>query len=128
VRISTRLASLAIGLSLFIAGCGTPRAQVAVGLGPAPICPYGYYEAPPYNCAPDGYYGPEWFSGGIFIGAGPWYRGGRFYGHVDHGLDYRKGYRGPLPARGDRPAVNRAPFRGQAMHDPRGREGPGGRR
>jgi hypothetical protein len=26
----------------------------------APVCPYGYYEAPPYNCAPDDYYGPEW--------------------------------------------------------------------
>jgi len=29
----------------------------------------------PYACAPYGYYGPEWFSGGIFIGAGPWYHG-----------------------------------------------------
>jgi hypothetical protein len=129
VQVSTRLGILAVGFSLFIAGCGYPRARVAVGLGPPPICPYGYYEVPPYNCAPDGYYGPEWYSGGVFIGAGPWYRGtGRFYGHVDHDLDYRKGYRGPLPGRGDRPAENRVQFRGQAMHDPRGREGPSGRR
>ena len=50
-------------------------AQVSVGIGVAPVCPYGYYEAPPYNCAPDGYYGPEWFSGGVFDRCGslvPW--------------------------------------------------------
>ena len=125
MQISKRLGILSVGFSLFIAGCGYPRAQVAVGLGPPPVCPYGYYEAPPYNCAPDGYYGPEWFSGGLFIGAGPWYHGpDRFYGHVDHALDYRKGYRGRLPARGEAPAANRAAFRGTAMHDPRGHEAP----
>ena len=118
---------LAIILCTFTAGCGPTH--VAVGIGGPPICPYGYYEVPPYNCAPDGYYGPEWFSGGVFIGAGPWYGGPRaFYGHVDHDLDYRKGYRGPFPARGERPAERRAEFRGQAMHDSRGREAPGGRR
>ena len=119
----TRFYILAIGVGMFTAGCGPTH--VAVGIGAAPICPYGYYEVPPYNCAPDGYYGPEWFSGGLFIGAGPWYHGpGRFYGHVDHNLDYRKGYRGAFPARGERPAEHRAEFHGQAMHDPRGREGP----
>ena len=82
-----------------------------------------------YNCAPDGYYGPEWFSGGIFIGAGPWFHGpGGFYGHVDHHFDYRKGYHGPMPARGERPAEHRAEFHGQAMHDARGREAPRGHR
>jgi len=112
-----------MSVGMFTAGCGPTH--VAVGIGAAPICPYGYYEVPPYNCAPDGYYGPEWFSGGLFIGAGPWYHGpGRFYGHVDHNLDYRKGYRGALPARGERPAEHRAEFHGQAMHDPRGHEGP----
>lgn len=120
--------SIVIGIStLFMAACGPTR--IGVGIGGPPICPYGYYEAPPYACAPDGYYGPEWFSGGVFIGAGPWYRGpGGFYGHVDHGLDVRKGYRGPLPARGEVARANRAPFRGQAMHDPRGREAPANRR
>jgi hypothetical protein len=84
---------------------------------------------PPYNCAPDGYYGPEWFSGGVFIGAGPWYRGPEyFYGRVDHSLDFRDGCRGPLPSRGDRPVQQRAAFRGQAMHDPRGHEAPGNRK
>jgi hypothetical protein len=111
------------GFGLWLTGCGPTHVGVAVG-GP-PVCPYGYYEAPPYNCAPDGYYGPEWFQGGVFIGAGPYYRGpDRFYGHVDHKLDYRKGYHGPLPQRGERPAAQRAEFRGTAMHDPRGHEAP----
>lgn len=115
----------AVGLCILAASCAGTRVSAGVGIGPAPICPYGYYEAPPYNCAPDGYYGPEWFSGGVFIGAGPWYRGpGNFYGHVDHAYDYRKGYRGGFPARGAVASANRVPFRGTAMHDPRGHEGP----
>jgi len=113
-------------LGLWLAGCGPVR--VGVGVGGPPLCPYGYYETPPYACAPDGFYGPEWFNGGVFIGAGPWYHGRRFYGHVDHALDVRQGYRGPLPARGEAPRPTRAPFRGQAMHDTRGREAPRGRR
>lgn len=122
-----RVGVLTAALAFVTAGCGPTRFGVAVG-GP-PICPYGYYETPPYACAPDGYYGPEWFNGGVFIGAGPWYHGpGRFYGHVDHNLDVRKGYRGPFPARGERAAANRVPFRGQAMHDYRGREAPANRR
>ncbi len=49
--------------------------------GPAPVCPYGYYSYYPYSCAPYGFYGPSWFIGGLFIGAGPWYHGywGRGY-------------------------------------------------
>ena len=110
---------------LLLAGCAGAHYSAGVAIGASPVCPYGYYEVPPYNCAPDGYYGPEWFTGGLFIGAGPWYHGPeRFYGHVDHDLDYRRGYRGPLPARGEAPRPNRAQFHGQAMHDPRGREGP----
>jgi hypothetical protein len=104
-------------------------AQIGINIGVAPVCPYGYYEGSPYGCAPDGYYGPEWFSGGIFIGSGPWYHGtNHFYGHVDHNLDYRKGYRGQFPARGEAPAAQRAEFHGQAMHDSRGHEAPRGHR
>lgn len=104
-------------------------AQVSVDIGPAPVCPYGYYEVPPYNCAPDGYYGPEWFNGGLFIGAGPWYHGrDGFYGHVDHRFDFREGYHGRFPARGEHPAEHRQEFRGNAMHDPHGHEAPRGRR
>jgi hypothetical protein len=102
-------------------------AQVAVQIGPAPVCPYGYYEAPPYRCAPDGYYGPEWFDGGIFIGAGPWFHGhDHFYGHVDHAFDYRHGYKGHFPERNERPAEHRQEFHGSAMHDARGHEAPRG--
>ena len=73
-----------LGLGLLFAPYA--HAQVAVGVypgyvGPPPVCPYGYYDYYPYACAPYGYYGPSWFSGGIFIGAGPWGRGYRgFYG------------------------------------------------
>jgi len=126
-----------LGISLM----ATPSAQAApvvvgigigvapVYVGPAPVCPYGYYPFYPYACAPFGYYGPEWFSGGVFIGAGPYYHGSaNFYGHVDHALDYRKGYRGPTPARGEAPRAQRAEFHGTAMHDSRGREAPANRR
>jgi hypothetical protein len=70
------------------------QAQVAVGVrvgpgyvGTAPACAYGYYSYYPYACAPYGYYGPQWFVGGVFIGAGPWYHG--YYGP---GWGYRAGY------------------------------------
>ncbi|HXZ31952.1 MAG TPA: hypothetical protein VEH30_06700 [Terriglobales bacterium] len=56
-------------------------AGVAVGppyLGPTPVCASGYYGHYPYACAPRGYYAPNWFVGGVFIGAGPWYRS--YYG------------------------------------------------
>jgi len=46
-----------------------------VYVGPPPVCPYGYYDYYPYACAPYGYYGPEWFANGVFIGAGPWFHG-----------------------------------------------------
>jgi len=119
------LSLTAMAAGLFVVPVHNAAAQVGVSIGVAPVCPYGYYEAPPYNCAPDGYYGPEWFSGGIFIGAGPWYHGAdHFYGHVDHHFDYRKGYHGPFPARGENPAEHRAEFHGQAMHDVHGREAP----
>ena len=64
----------------------------------APDCPYGYYDTAPYGCAPTGYYGPEWFNGDGFIGAGPWFHGARRVPrqrkqpfHPDHG------YKGPTP-------------------------------
>lgn len=126
VKTVTQFGLLTIIAAILTFGCGPMR--VGVGIGGLPLCPYGYYEMPPYACTPDGYYGPEWFNGGIFIGAGPWYHGPRrFYGHVDHDLDIRQGYRGPLPER-RAPEPPRAAFRGQAMHDFHGREAPAGRR
>ncbi len=106
------------------------RVGVGIGVGPvvvgsAPVCSYGYYPDYPYTCAPYGYYGPSWFSGGVFIGAGPWYHGwghpyyGRGYGRgyargfagrgpAGHGLAVRRGFaaRGPV-------ASNRGGFRGR---------------
>jgi len=83
------------------------RFGVGIGVGPAyvgaaPVCPYGYYNYYPYACAPYGFYGPEWFSGGVFIGSGPWgrgFHGGPAYtGHPGYyarpGFDAHAGFRG----------------------------------
>jgi hypothetical protein len=101
------------------------NAQVSINIGPAPVCPYGYYAVPPYDCAPYGYYGPEWFNGGIFIGAGPWYHGHEgFYGHVDPHYHPEHGYHGPLPHRGEAPRHgwdgHPDNFHGGEMRDPHG--------
>lgn len=68
---------------------------VAVGpgyVGPPPVCAYGYYGYYPYACAPYGYYGPQWFVGGVFIGAGPWYHGYYRPGFYRPSLYARGGY------------------------------------
>jgi hypothetical protein len=100
--------------------CYAPSAaaQVSVSVGVAPVCPYGYFAYAPYNCAPYGYYGPDWFVGGVFVGAGPWFHGpDHFAGHVDNRFDPRHGYRGPVPHRGDEAHNN---FRGNEARDGRG--------
>jgi hypothetical protein len=108
----------------------TPKTQaqvnVEVGLGVAPVCPYGYYDAAPYECAPYGYYGSEWFSGGAFIGAGPWFHGSEgFRGHVNNRYHPEHGYSKPRPARGEKPEprnrVDRVSnFKGNEVRDGRG--------
>ena len=115
-----------------IAGCFmmafAPRAaaQIAVQIGAAPDCPYGYYDVAPYDCAPYGYYGSEWFSGGIFIGAGPWFHGAaNFQGHVNNRFHPEHGYKGPKPNRGDKPEPGKrvdkvAHFKGNEVRDGRG--------
>jgi len=88
-------------LGLFLISAAPAHAQgisVGVGIGPAvvgaaPVCAYGYYPYYPYACAPYGYYGPQWFVGGVFIGAGPWYHG--YWGHPAYWG--RPGYYGPRP-------------------------------
>ena len=101
------------------------QAQVAVQLGPAPECPYGYFATPPYACAPAGYYGPEWFVGGVFIGAGPWFHGpNEFHGYVNNHYRPDHGYKGALPHRGEQPEaskrVDSSHFHGNEMRDGRG--------
>src|SRR5580704_10705135 len=103
------LAGLAFATVLGIAlTASAPKAQaqvsVGVDIGAAPVCPYGYYDVPPYACAPYGYYGPEWFVGGAFVGAGPWFHGpANFRGHVNNHFHPDHGYKGPMPKVGDRP-------------------------
>src|SRR6266852_3242878 len=100
------------------------RVVVGVGIGapayygPAPVCAYGYYDYYPYACAPYGFYGPEWFAGGVFIGAGPWYHGyyGRdgYYGrsgYYRHGYGYGRGF-----DRGYRGGYGGGSFRGGGGH------------
>src|ERR1700722_15865675 len=124
----TRLKFLA--LAAVAGGCFTAlspaaEAQVTINLGVAPACPYGYYDAAPYNCAPSGYYGPEWFSGDAFIGAGPWFHGrDDFRGNVDNAYHPDHGYKGAMPNRGEKfdaaKRVNSAHFRGNEERDGRG--------
>ena len=114
-----------------VAGCcltaTVPKAeaQVSVKIGVAPDCPYGYYDAAPYDCAPTGYYGPEWFTGGAFVGAGPWFHGpSEFRGKVDNSFHPQNGYKGPMPNRGEKAEpskrVDSAHFKGNEERDGRG--------
>jgi len=77
------------------------------------------------NCAPTGYYGPEWFSGDVFIGAGPWFHGSAdFSGKVNNRLHPEHGYKGALPARGEKAEpvkrVDSSHFKGNEARDGRG--------
>src|ERR1700723_4482663 len=103
------------------------QAQVAVGVGVGygpPACDYGYYGSYPYACAPYGYYGPDWFAGGLFIGAGPWFHGPHgFFGHVDNRFDPHHGYVGPMPERG---AQRFNHFQANEARDGRGNVGDAG--
>jgi hypothetical protein len=119
---SKTLALSALAAALLSATYVAPaQISVGVGIGPAPICPYGYFDYAPYDCAPYGYYGPDWFVGGVFLGAGPWFHGPHgFYGHVDNRYDPHNGYHGPLPARGAQPFSH---FEGNEARDGQGHVG-----
>lgn len=122
--------SFAAIAGFFLAGAwltvDAPRAnaQVSVNIGPAPVCPYGYYDYPPYACAPYGYYGPDWFVNGVFIGAGPWFHGAEhFRGHVNNHFDVHHGYHGHMPQRGEHAehdVSHMSNFHGNEMRDGRG--------
>jgi len=108
--------------------CCAPMASAHIGIGvnigPAPVCPYGYFDYAPYDCAPYGYYGPDWFVDGIFIGSGPWFHGHHgFFGHVDNRYDPRHGYVGPLPEHG---AERFNHFHANEARDGQGHVGNGG--
>jgi hypothetical protein len=124
------LAVLAVTGVCFAFTAPKAEAQVTINIGPEPECPYGYYDYAPYGCAPYGYYGPEWFSGGVFVGAGPWYHGAEhFQGHVDTHYDVQRGYKGPVPKVGEKPEPSKHPeqvanFKGDEVHDGHARGGP----
>ena len=125
------LALTAVTAGCFIASLPRAEAQVNISIGVAPECPYGYYDVAPYGCAPSGYYGPEWFTGGVFIGAGPWFHGACvFRGQVNNTYHPQNGYKGPMPNRGERaePAkrVTAANFKGNEERDGRGHATGGG--
>jgi hypothetical protein len=124
-EIMPKVSSLALAVlatALFCSARVAP-AQISINFGVEPVCPYGYYDYAPYNCSPYGYYGPDWFNNGVFIGAGHWFRGpGHFYGHVDNRYVPRHGYRGPAPDRGEEPFNH---FHGNEARDGRGHAGPG---
>src|SRR6202158_4083993 len=101
------------------------QAQLSINIGVAPECPYGYYDAAPYSCAPSGYYGPEWFNGEVFIGAGPWFHGsGGFRGNVNNSFHPEHGYKGPMPNPGEKAEptrrVSKGSFKGNEERDGRG--------
>jgi hypothetical protein len=116
----------AVAVLCFAAHAPKTQAQVSVEIGVAPECPYGYFEAAPHGCAPYGYYGPSWFTGGSFVGAGPWFHGNQnFHGKVDNHYSPEHGYKGAMPERGEK-AEHAAPpknFKGNETRDGRGHVG-----
>ena len=109
----------------FAANAPKSQAQISVEVGAAPECPYGYYDAAPYSCAPYGYYGAEWFSGGAFVGAGPWFHGpANFRGQVDNNFHPEHGYKGAMPERGEKASPEHATppknFKGNETRDGHG--------
>jgi hypothetical protein len=118
----------AVAALIFVVAAPQAHSQISVGvnIGAAPVCPYGYFDYAPYACAPYGYYGPEWFTNGVFIGAGPWFDGpANFHGHVNNHFDPHHGYHGPMPHAGEHAApnnrVDKMPnFHGNETHDGHG--------
>lgn len=89
-------------LSILLLPAAYSHAQVSIGIGVGsygppvaygpPACSYGYYGYAPYACAPYGYYGPDWFINGAFVGAGPWYH--RYYYPRSYGYIAPRAYVG----------------------------------
>jgi len=124
--ISLKTIALSTIAAAALASISVAPAQIGIGInvGGPPVCPYGYFDYAPYDCAPYGYYGPDFFINGLFIGAGPWFHGPRgFYGHVDNRYDPHHGYAGPLPERGARPFST---FHGNEARDGQGHVGNAG--
>jgi hypothetical protein len=116
-------ACAAVAALAFTAAAPLAQSQVTLSIGAEPACPYGYYDYAPYSCSPSGYYGPQYFSGGVFIGVGPWFHGASdFHGTVDNRLDPQHGYTGARPSAGDKPEARTTAtaFKGNEERDGRG--------
>ena len=105
------------------------QAQVGVGIGVnvgpgyvagPPVCQWGYYNYYPYACAPYGFYGPNWFANGLFIGAGPWYHGGWGHGYYGRPGYWGRGYARPGWGYGHAGYVRGGYARGGYAHGPVG--------
>ena len=121
---SLAISAIAAGLLLSAGTLAPAQIGIGINIGGPPVCPYGYFDYTPYDCAPYGYYGPDFFINGLFIGAGPWFHGPRgFYGHVDNRYDPHHGYAGPMPERGSRPFNT---FHGNEARDGQGHVGNAG--
>ena len=120
------LVALVMAVGIFLSAKAPALRAQSCETAAAPDCPYGYYDAAPYTCAPFGYYGPEWFPSSIFVGAGPWFNGAdNFKGAVDNRLDPQHGYKGPNPNRGEKRDASKQPdknpdFKGNEVRDGRG--------
>jgi hypothetical protein len=125
MHVSRSFALLSLAAGLFCAISPKSSAQISINIGAPPSCPYGYYDTAPYSCAPYGYYGPEWFNGGVFIGAGKWFHGpANFHGSVNNNFHPDHGYKGALPKPGEHPVAGRpaspSNFKGNEVRDGRG--------
>lgn len=93
--VATVVASFALGFPVSTVHAEAAQIGIQIG-GPEmePVCTYGYYEEPPYACAPVGYWGPEYFYGGHFRGVGLWAGQGRDYNRGNGEKNFRQSNRG----------------------------------
>ena len=59
LKISALAFAVLVAGLLSSAPAAQPQVAVGVDIGAAPVCPYGYFDYAPYDCAPYGYYGPD---------------------------------------------------------------------
>jgi hypothetical protein len=121
MRLITSFALIAVAGIALAAAAPVAQAQVSVSIGVAPACPYGYYDYAPYRCSPNGYYGPQYFEGGTFVGVGPWFHGSDdFHGTVNNRYDPQHGYKGSMPRAGQKAKGKAVAFSGNEERDGRG--------
>ena len=95
--------------TLALAAAQTAGAPADSGAGAQPICKYGYYGYAPYACAPHGFYGPDYFYNGIFVGVGPWADWGYTHGWGEHRFNRGVGRAAAANPAADSPAAAVAP-------------------